>query len=62
MWHTWKTLPTWWNYVIRVVLVSVVLFVSACTMPGRSSSTPSALPPEGEYAGPKDSGNGGGGY
>jgi hypothetical protein len=60
MWPTWTTAPTWWNQVMRVVLVAMILFVSACTAPGRSSSTPGALPSEAEYAGPKDSGNGGG--
>jgi hypothetical protein len=64
MWPTWKTFPTRWNHVMRVVLVLVVLFVSACTMTGRSSSNPATLPPDGGYAGPRDSGsgNGGGGY
>jgi hypothetical protein len=54
----------WWNHVMRVVLAAVVLCVSAsaCTTPSRSSSTPVALPPEGGYARPRDSGNGGGGY
>jgi hypothetical protein len=61
---TWETLPTWWKHVMRVVLVAVVLCVSAsaCTTPRRSGSTPTALPPEGGYTGPRDSGNGGGGY
>jgi hypothetical protein len=64
MWLTRETLPTWWNHVMRVVLVAVVLCVSAsaCTTPRRSGSTPAALPPEGGYTGPRDSGNGGGGY
>jgi hypothetical protein len=57
---TWNTVPTWWKHVMRVVLVAMVLCVSACTTPGRSGSTPAALPPEGGYAGPPDSGNGGG--
>jgi hypothetical protein len=40
MWPTWKALPTRWNQVMRVVLVAVVLVVSACAAPGRSTSTP----------------------
>jgi hypothetical protein len=60
MWPTWKTLPARWNQVMRVVLVAVVLFVSACAAPGRSTSTPGGFGSEAEYAGPKDSGNGGG--
>jgi hypothetical protein len=44
------------------VLVSVALFVSACTIPGASLSNPSALLPEEAYAGPRVEGNGDGGY
>jgi hypothetical protein len=61
MWPTWGTLPTGWNRVMRVVLVAVVLWVSACTTPGGSSSNPSAMPADGGYAGTADSGNGDGG-
>jgi len=60
MWQTWKIVPTWWKYVMGVVLVAVVLCGSACTAPGRSSSTPSAQPTEGERAGSRSQGNGGG--
>jgi hypothetical protein len=59
---TLNTLPAWWNRVMRVALVFMVLLVSACTGPGHSSSNPTGMPPEGGYAGPKDSSNGGGGY
>jgi murein L,D-transpeptidase YcbB/YkuD len=40
---TWKTVPTSWAQVMRVVLSSAVLCVSACTTPGHSNATPSAL-------------------
>jgi Putative peptidoglycan binding domain len=40
---TWKTVPTRWPQVIRVVLSLAVLCVSACTTPGHSNATPSAL-------------------
>jgi hypothetical protein len=46
-----NTAPAWWNCIMRVVLVSVALFVSACTSPGRTSSNPSALFLEGGYMG-----------
>jgi hypothetical protein len=62
MLHRWNTVPTWWKHVMRVVLIAVVLCVSACTTPGRSSSTPGALSPDGGQAGAVGSGNGGGGY
>jgi hypothetical protein len=64
MWPTWETLPTWWNHVMRVVLVAVVLCVSAsaCTAPGRSISTPAVQPSDGGQAGAVGAGNGGGGY
>jgi hypothetical protein len=58
---TWNTLHTWWNHVIRVVLIAVVSCVSACTTLGYSSSNPSAHSPEADHAGPKLSGNGNGG-
>jgi hypothetical protein len=61
MWQTGNTFPTWRNYVMRVVLISALLFVAACTAPGRSSSTPSALSPEGGLAGPMTQGDGGSG-
>ena len=64
MWPTWGTLPPWWHHLMRVVLVAVVLCLSAsaCTTSGRSGSTPTALPHEGGYAGPRDSGKSGDGY
>jgi peptidoglycan hydrolase-like protein with peptidoglycan-binding domain len=36
-----NTSPTWWKPVMRVLLVSALWFVSACTAPHRSSSPPS---------------------
>jgi uncharacterized protein YbdZ (MbtH family) len=60
MWPTWKALPAGWTYVMRVVLVSTALCVSACSAPGHSISNPSGMPSEGGYAGPKDPGNGNG--
>jgi hypothetical protein len=59
MWQAWNTVPTRWPHLRRVMVVSVGLFVSACTAPSRSGSAPAALPPEGGHAG---SGNGRGGY
>jgi hypothetical protein len=49
--QTWNPLRTWWNHVMRVLLVALVLCASACTGPGRSTSEPSAMPPDGGYAG-----------
>jgi hypothetical protein len=60
MWPTWNSVSTRWHHILRVMVVSVALCVSACTGPGHSSSTPSANPSLGGYAGPKDSGNGNG--
>jgi hypothetical protein len=60
MWPTWKTLPTRWNQVMRVMLVAVLLFVSACAAHGPATSSPGGFASEADYAGPKDSGNGGG--
>jgi hypothetical protein len=57
-----NALPRWWARGMWVVMVSAVVFVAACTAPGRSSSTPSPLPPERERAGPLVPGNGGGSY
>jgi hypothetical protein len=57
----WATVPIWWNHVIRVVFVVLPLFVSACTTPGHSSSTPAAIPSEGGRAGTVGSGDGDGG-
>jgi hypothetical protein len=57
----WPTVPTWWNHVIRVMLVILLLFVSACTAPGHSRSNPSAHSLDGGLAGPLTSGNGDGG-
>jgi hypothetical protein len=61
MWPTWNTVRTWWHHVMLLVLVAVVLCVSACTTPGRSSSTPAALSPEGGLTGPMIQGDGNGG-
>ena len=57
----WPTGPTWWHYVIRVVFLGLLFFVSACTAPGCSLSTPLAYPHEGGLAGSLTSGNGDGG-
>jgi hypothetical protein len=46
---------------MRVMLVSLALFVSACTGPGCASSTPSAQPFEEGHVGPVVPGNGDGG-
>jgi hypothetical protein len=54
---SWNTLPLGWTYMMRVVLVSIALFVSACTAPGHPISNPSDILSEGGYAGPKGSGN-----
>jgi hypothetical protein len=56
----WNALPVGWTYMMRVVLVSIALFVSACTAPGHPISNPSGIPSEGGYAEPKGSGNGDG--
>jgi hypothetical protein len=58
MWQTWNTSSTGWYYALRVMLVAGVLFVSACTGPGHSSSVPSAHSPEGSRAEPMLSGDG----
>ena len=58
---TLNTVPAWWNRVMRVALVFMVLWASACTGPGHASSAPSAMPSEGGHAGSKHSGNGNGG-
>jgi hypothetical protein len=46
---------------MRVMLVSLALFASACTGPGCASSTPSAQSLEEGYVGPVVLGNGDGG-
>ena len=48
MWQSWNASPTWWNHLMRLVLIAAVLCVSACTAPGRSSATPSTLTQEPE--------------
>jgi hypothetical protein len=53
MQYPWKTFPTGWTHVMRVVVVAVVLGVAACTTLGGSSSTPPSQPPEGERVGPR---------
>jgi hypothetical protein len=62
MWPIWKGFPTWWNHLMQVLLLAVVLCISACTAPGHSRSTPSALSPEGGSAGPQEVGKDAGGY
>jgi murein L,D-transpeptidase YcbB/YkuD len=49
MWHTWKTLPTWWHHIMRVVLVSGGLCMAACSAPARSSATSAGLTEEPEH-------------
>jgi hypothetical protein len=61
MWPTWNLLPARWPYVMRVMMVSLALSVSACTAPGHSSSGPAAHSPDGGLAGPLTSGDGDGG-
>jgi hypothetical protein len=41
MWPTCSIIPTWWIHLMRVVLVTLLLFVSACGAPGHSRSSPS---------------------
>jgi hypothetical protein len=62
VWPTGHTIPTGWTHAMRVGLVCMVLCLSACTALSHSSSNPSGMRSEGDYAGPKDSGNGGNGY
>jgi hypothetical protein len=61
MWPTRTILPTQWRHVLRVLVVFLALFVSACTGPGHSGLTPSAHSLEGELAGPMIQGDGDGG-
>jgi hypothetical protein len=42
--QTWNLFRTWRNHVIRVVLITVVSCVLACTTLGHSSSNPSTMP------------------
>jgi hypothetical protein len=56
----WKTFLKRWNHIMRVVLLSMVLFISACTAPGRSISAPSGLSSEGGYTKSQVKGNGNG--
>jgi hypothetical protein len=58
---TWNAKPSAWIQAMRVVLASMALFVSACTTPGHSNSSPAAIPAEGGQAGTVGSGNGDGG-
>ena len=60
MWPTRNTLPAGSTYVILVALIAVVLFVAACTGPGHSSSTSSAVYPEMEDERAEPSGYSGG--
>jgi hypothetical protein len=61
MWPTWSTVPLWWNRVMQVVLVSMLLAVSACSVPGHLLSTPSVQTAIEGRVGPQDSANGNGG-
>jgi hypothetical protein len=61
MWPTWNPIPTTWHHIMRVMMVSVVVFVSGCTAPGHSLSTPSARTPTGGHEGALDAGDGNGG-
>ena len=45
MWQTWEAFPPRCYHVMWVALLSVALSVSACTVPGRSSSHPAVLSP-----------------
>jgi len=38
----WPTVPTWWNHVIRLVVVVPLVCVSVCATPGHPRPTPSA--------------------
>jgi hypothetical protein len=62
MWQIWNTSMIWWHHMMRVVLVSALLCVSACTTPGRSSSTPTQPSPGAQMVpqlqGEGDGGNG----
>jgi hypothetical protein len=59
---TLNTVPVWCTQGLRLALLFMVLFVSACTSLGHGVSNPSSMPPEGGYAGANDPSNGGGGY
>jgi hypothetical protein len=61
MWPTWNTIAMSWRRLSLVFVVCMSLCVSACTALGQSSAHPSTSS-EGEYVGPKHSGNGGNGY
>jgi hypothetical protein len=60
MWPTWSTVPLWRNRVIQVVLVSRLLAVSACSVPGHLLSAPSVQTAGEGCVGPQDSANGNG--
>jgi hypothetical protein len=61
MWPTGKIVSAWWRYARRVVVISAVVYILGCSGPGRSSSTPAALSPDREQAGPMIQGDGDGG-
>jgi hypothetical protein len=58
MWPTCNIIPTWWIYLLRVVVVTLFLGVSACAAPGHSLSNPSTESADGGLAEPMTSGNG----
>jgi hypothetical protein len=63
MWPTWNLLPVpaRWTYVMRVMMVSLALSVSACTAPGHSLPNPPAHSGNEGLGGPLTSGDGDGG-
>jgi hypothetical protein len=61
MWPTGNIVSTWWQHARRVVVISAVVCFFGCNSPGRSSSTPGALSPDGGQAGPMIQGDGDGG-
>ena len=58
---TLNTVLAWWNRVMRVALVLMVLLVSACTVPGHSLPNPPAHSADRGDTGPLTSGDGDGG-
>jgi hypothetical protein len=61
MWLTQQLFPAGWAHRSRVLVVALVLSMSACTVPGHSSSTPATHPPNGEPTGQMLQGDGDGG-
>jgi hypothetical protein len=58
---TLNTVPAWWNRVMRVALVLMVLWVSACTALSHSSANPSDMTSDRGYVGPMIQADGDGG-